>query len=244
LADTTRFFGNVRQTWRELGWLNTLFYCIHRILAALGSSSRLHRYYFVAQPIPEKPLLSPRRGGSVIVKPEAPENTDGLPLSQADIEARLKRGDKCFSAYVEDRVVGYLWLCFVPFDESEVRCRFVLLPRGKTAWDFDIFIRPEFRIGFVFARLWDSANQFLIGRGVSWTMSRISAFNAVSMVSHRSLGAQRLGSAIYLILGYWQFMLATVPPYLHLSMGPDRVPAVYVTAPNNLGNVNRLTHGK
>ena len=45
----------------------------------------------------------------------------------------------------------------------------------------------------------------------------ISAFNAASLRAHARLGARRLGSATFLRCGRWQWMLATRPPYFHLS---------------------------
>ena len=124
-----------------------------------------------------------------------------------------------------------LWLCLGPYDEDEVRCRFVCEPEENTVWDFDVYVCPEARAGFVFARLWDEANAFLGKRGIAWSISRISAFNPGSLASHAGLGARRTAAATYLKLGRWQIMVADVPPYVHLSTDPVSVPRLRVTPP-------------
>src|SRR5690606_27821891 len=97
------------------------------------------------------------------------------------------------------------------------RCDFRLEPAELAAWDFDIYVAPEHRMGRTFARLWEGANSYLRARGVEWSMSRISAYNAGSFKSHARLGARVVGRASFLFLGPLQLAWMSVPPYAHLS---------------------------
>jgi len=111
------------------------------------------------------------------------------------------------------------------YSEDVVRARYLLPPSGKTAWDFDVYVVPEERLGFTFPRLWDTAYEYLREKGIRWSLSRISAFNPASLAAHRRLGARRIGSATFLLLGGAQLMLSSFRPYLHLSLRRS-VPAV------------------
>jgi hypothetical protein len=100
----------------------------------------------------------------------------------------------------------------------------VPLPAGKSAWDFDVHVEPEYRTGIAFLRLWDEANRFLAARQIQWSLSRISAFNSGSMLSHARMRAERLGAVTFLSVGPWQIAASTVAPYLHFSMHASSFP--------------------
>jgi len=222
--------GKLSGLFHELGMLNAAFYLVHRALLATGHAS-LFRYRLVAQPVAEKPLLPPRRGRSIDVVCAPPENADGtLPLDARQVEARIAAGDICLTARTEGCVCGYLWLRFGAYDETEVRCRFVPEPEQETSWDYDLYIPPAQRMGFVFARLWDEANALLRKRCVRWTMSRISSYNTASSVSHRRLGAVPLATATFLRVGPCQLTVATTAPYLHFSTCPGSTPRIRLRA--------------
>jgi hypothetical protein len=85
-------------------------------------------------------------------------------------------------------------------------------------------VDPAHRNGIAFLRLWDEANGFLAGRQVQWSLSRISAFNPGSMLSHARMEAQRVGTVTVLSIGSWQISAATIPPYLHFSTHPESFP--------------------
>ena len=52
-----------RQAIRHLGWLNGSLYAFVQIVTRVtGDRVRLHKYYLVAQPVPEKCWLPPHRG--------------------------------------------------------------------------------------------------------------------------------------------------------------------------------------
>jgi hypothetical protein len=138
-------------------------------------------------------------------------------------------------AFKETSLVGYLWLLLGPYEEDEVRCRFIPMPQGKAAWDFDFYVVSRYRFGVGFLRLWDEANRYLKHRGIRWTMSRISAFNAVSLASHRRLGARVVGHAVFVVLGPCQLAVTTVFPFVQLSIGARNEPKIRVYPPKLRG---------
>ena len=80
-------------------------------------------------------------------------------------------------------------------------------------------------------RLWDEANSLLRQRGVAWSISRISILNTKSLAAHDKLGIRTLATALFLRSGKLQAMLASVPPYVHLSDTAASVPTLDLTAP-------------
>jgi hypothetical protein len=115
-----------------------------------------------------------------------------------------------------------------PYDEDEVRARFVPVPAGQACWDFDVTILPDFRMSRLFGLLWTRASEELSSTGIRWTVSRISAFNGGSIASHRRLGAKIVGTALFLCAGRWQLMGSTLRPKLHLSWREDQRPVMPV----------------
>jgi hypothetical protein len=217
----------------ELGPGNAVLYGLQRLFTRLDVSVRIVRYYFVAQPVADKPLLPGRRGKSIDVR-QIPENDPALkqfPLDEAVLKFRYGQNAICIGAFKEDRAIGCLWLCLDGYEEDEIRCRFVPTPEDATAWDFDVYVHPDFRTGIVFARLWDEANAFMRERGIQWSMSRISAFNPRSLTSHQSLGARRCGSLLAICVGQWELKLSSLKPRVHWSIGNGAVPQYEIPAP-------------
>ena len=225
----------IRKAIEELGLLSGVLYLLDRILQKLGGFAVIRRYVLVAQPVPERPLLGPRRGRSIEVRMVEPGDPAlaAMPLSQAVLDYRYGQGALCFGAFQDGRMIGCQWLCLGPYNEDEVRSRFVPRPAGRAAWDFDIYVLPELRQGLAFMRLWDTANAYLRERDVVWSLSRISAFNALSLASHKRLGARRIGTATYLRAGRWQLMISSLRPRLHLSGGPQGVPELPLQVPGD-----------
>lgn len=216
---------------RELGPAGTLSYVVSYLLAKTGGLASLHRYYFVAQPVADEALLPPRRGQSIeirFVEPEDPVLLT-LPLDKTVLSYRAGQGAVCLCAFKQGKIIGCLWLCLSPYAEDEVRCRYAPQPAGEASWDFDVYLRPEHRSGFGFARLWDQANDFLRQRGVRVSWSRISAFNTASLASHARLGARVLARATFLRLGPCQIMTGSVPPFFHISFRPSDFPVIQLS---------------
>lgn len=232
LAPSMMTLRKLRSLAAEIGWLNGALYLGGRVLRRFFKA-KVIRYYLVAQPVPDKALLPPRRGASIVIRllEDGDSALAGLPLTGTVLRFRFDQGSICFGAFRDNLIVGCLWLCLGPYDEDEVRCRFQPWPEDRTAWDFDVYVQPEHRAGFVFARLWDEANRYLRNRGIQWSISRISAFNSHSLSSHARLGASRCGSLTALRLGRWQVALCSARPRIHISFGPLSAPCYTVRAP-------------
>jgi hypothetical protein len=187
---------------------------------------RLYKYYFVAQPVREQPWLPSHRGASLEIRcvERADPALAKLPRPQAVFPYRFEQGATCLGAFSAGSCIGFLWFTVGPYQEDEVRCRYVPLPNGVSAWDFDVYVSPAHRNSVVFLRLWDEANRFLAARGVRWSLSRISAFSRRSMSSHARMAAKRIGTAVFLTAGRWQISLATIAPYFFISRNPRSFP--------------------
>lgn len=226
--------GKIRELVRELGLSRALCYLLHRVGARSGGLLAVHSYLLVAQPVPAAPLLSPRRGCSIVVRRLDPQDALllKLPLDESVLAYRASQGAVCFAAFKGEVIIGCLWLCLSPYDEDEVRCRYRPAPVGKASWDFDVYLAPEHRSGLGFARLWDEANNFLRRRGVAFSWSRISAFNPVSLASHARLGARVAGQATFLRVGPCQLMITSLPPRWHLSFRRTHRPSIILHNPS------------
>jgi hypothetical protein len=232
----TRSVHAFRELAHNLGWLNGCLYAVDWLLSKwLKGYFRLYRYYLVAQPVCETPLLPPGRGKKIEIRliDETDIVTRQFPRPQEVIQSRFRQGAKCLVAFKEGKFIGYLWLLSGTYYEDEVRAAFSPLPKTTTVWDFDVYIAPESRIGFAFPRLWDEANRFLADNGVKWSCSRISAFNAGSINSHARLGTRILNTATFLCAGRLQLMIATGAPYFHLSFRPDSRPTIQIDTNKN-----------
>jgi hypothetical protein len=217
----------VGQMLRDWGWFNVILFLLNKFLVMVSRGNvRLYRYHLVAQPVKKTSLLPPGRGKKITIHmiDERDEIIRHFPRPAAAIETRFKQGAKCLVAFKEEQFVGFLWLLMGSYQEDEVRALFTPLPPERTAWDFDVYVAPDFRGGLAFPRLWDEANRFLTENDIQWSCSRISAFNKGSMGAHAHLGAALLGSAIFFCAGHWQITFASISPYFHLSSNPESFP--------------------
>jgi len=181
----------------------------------------------------QSPMLPPRRGRDIVVGQVLPGSPllDALPRPTSVIHNRYRQGGICLCATKDGTPIGYIWFNLGPYEEDEVRCRFAPTPAGRSSWDYDVYVAPQYRGSFTFARLWDAANEHLRERRVDWSMSRISAFNAESLASHSRLQAQRVGTATFLEIGRIQLMFSSLPPRFDVSWNPRRRPQLDVPAP-------------
>lgn len=224
-------FGKLRQAAAELGFWNALAYGIDQMLATRLRWGGLTRYYFYAQPVPEAPARAMRMGKQEVreLKPGDPAFAD-LPLDRDVLDFRFGQGGVCLAIIEEARAVACLWFCRNSYREDMVRATYLLAPQQVTAWDFDVYVAPSHRAGRTFARLWQAGNDYLRGEGVTWSLSRISAYNRPSITSHERLGAVRVGQASFLVLGPMQFMVSSTSPRVHLSWGRGE-PRLTIHAP-------------
>ena len=217
---------------RDFGPVDAPLYLLARLLRRLpGGRSRLLKYRFWAQPVPQQRLM-PRRAGTLAIRPlglQDPEIAQ-VPRDPGLVTARLSNGDICLGAVRQGRLAGYLWISGGTYDEDEVRARFAPQPEGRAAWDYDIFILPEERGGLLFVRLWDAAYELLRARGYRWSLSRISSFNLASGASQARMGARPIGWGVFLILFNCQLMISSLAPYLHVALPGRKGPTLRLDA--------------
>lgn len=216
---------------QELG-ASTAFLClVDRFLRRISSSCGLYYYHFVAQPLTDQPRLPSTRGKAfsfrLLQTPEPVLDSLGRPL--AVIRERFIQGAQCLMATKNEVLVGCIWFVRGAYAEDEVRVDYLMPQDGRCVWDFDVFVTESERLGFLFVKQWDAFDALLKPQGVRYTVSRISAFNQRSIASHRSLGAQDCGRALFLRLGSFQWMLSNQRPFLSfggrpkLHIGPKEV---------------------
>ena len=174
----------------KLAWLrsslslsNALLYVLSRCLRTVHPKLRLEKYYLVAQPVSlTEPPPSRLRPDIIVTRLDDEDSPliGSFPQAPEVIAQRLRDDCLCLIATSGDSYCGYLWLRFGSFYEVEDRCLITPVPETTTAWDFDVYVEPRFRLTPTFARLWREANRCLHERGVAWSLSRISAFNTAS----------------------------------------------------------------
>jgi hypothetical protein len=223
-----------RRSVARIGLWNACLYATSRVLTAMfGQRVRIIKYYFMSQAITVPATLSAVRSGSftlAFTKPDW-ELFSHIERPPEIIAARFAQGARCLAAMdTEAQFAGFLWFVTGPYNEDEVRARFDPIPRGKTAWDFDVTIVPRYRMGRLFRYLWERASVELAACGVQHSLSRISAFHGGSLASHRRLGAHVVGEAFFLCIGRVQLMKSTVGPKWHLSWREEQRPVLAIEA--------------
>lgn len=224
-------FKRINQLFSMIGYLNTGLFILNRFLTSLfGQNICIYKYYLIAQPVNSKSLLPPNKGKKIAIRLINKQDPviKLFPRPLSIIEDRFEKGAICLVAFKDEKFVGFIWLIFKPYQEDEVRARFIPLPSESTAWDFDVYVEPDYRLGFTFLRLWDEANQMLIKKGFRWSCSRISAFNSNSLKSHAGFGTITLGQAIFFRIGSWQITFSSLHPYIHLSFHFNSFPEFYL----------------
>jgi hypothetical protein len=227
----------VRDNLRSLGWINGLLYLTAKVLSrGTGGRARLILYELVAQPVSAEPLLPAHRGKNIRIyeaRPDDPLVHSVAGRREGVIRERFSRGARCLVAELRGELAGFLWFMRGDYPEDEVRCLFRPEPPEECVWDYDVFVAEKHRLSPVFLKLWQAANELLSAEGVRWSCSRISGFNPASRGSHARLGATKVGSAVFLVLGKWQFMLASRAPFVHASFSEHSRPVLRVRAPES-----------
>src|SRR5207237_7322718 len=205
---------------REFGPAAGLLYVIDRVLSSLSPALHLYVYDLMGQLIVDKPLLS--RG---FKKPlEIREIKAGdpeialMPVRAEAMRARLAQRATCLGAFRKGAFIGYMWFCNPTYEEDEVRCTYVLGSADESVFDFDFYIFPEHRMGLGFVSLWNGANEFLNRQNIRYTFSRLTRFNVASRRAHQHLGWKVVGRTIFLKAWHFQIMLATLFPFVHISI--------------------------
>lgn len=226
------------QPFRDFGWPAGLLYVADRLMRGLSKRFGLFVYEFTVQPIGPGALLPQRHAKNLHVREIRRGDPDltRMPALIHAKEARFKQGARCLGAYRKGELVGFSWYCKERYEEDEVRCTYELADKQSSVFDFDLFVLPEHRGGLGFASVWQGVNETLDPQGVRYTFSRVTRFNLASRRAHAHLGAQRIGSAVFLEAWRLQCMLTTLPPYVGVTVNGRlrltlHVPAGLASAP-------------
>lgn len=225
----------LRSTVAQLGWRWAVLYALHvGLRSVLGRRVAIVPYLLYAQPTGTDAYAGVRDDDATRIERVGPDAdvVSAFPRPPAVLAERFASGAQCHVARVRGRFAGYLWIDRHDHDEDEVRCRYRLPVDGCGAWDFDVYVEPDFRIGRTLARLWKAVDGALAAEGVQWTFSRISAFNRMSIATHERLGARRVGRIVFVVAGGAQFTVLDTPPYLHLSLRERGRLSVRLRAPS------------
>ena len=130
---------------------------------------------------------------------------------EAAIDYRIGQGMAPLIAEHGEDMVGVVWLSAIPFDEDEVRVRWV--PPLDTAWDTGLWIAPERRMTRAFPALWAGIADWLRGRGLRASASRVADYNLASLAPHERMGARTLGTVSVARLGPLQVASAGRPRF-------------------------------
>ena len=205
---------------REFGPAAGLLYAIDRVLSILSPGLRLYFYELMVQPITDKPLLP----GAFAKQLEIREIKAGdpelalMPVRPDAMQDRFTQNAVCLGAFRKDALIGYMWFCARTYNEDEVRCTYALGRERESVFDFDFYLFPEHRMGLGFVGLWNGANEFLNRRGIRYTFSRLTRFNLTSRRAHQHFGWKRVGRALFLRVWRLQVVVATLSPFVHVSM--------------------------
>lgn len=226
----------MRRTWNELGGSSALLYWLHRAMSLVtGDRIKIEKFLLVAQPVTPRAGLPPGRGADIEVR----EVLAGTPIEKcfprtsSTIALRFRQGTHCLVATRGDTFVGYHWLASGPCREGTLRTEFRTHPPQTTAWNFDLYVAPEYRRGLAFMRLWDASHDWLRRQGMHWVFSRISAYNVSSLRAHLRMGAVTLGWLIYFRIGPCQVSVCSMAPHLHVSFSERSMPVIVVHAPSS-----------
>lgn len=227
-----RLFGPIR----EFGPLAGMLYLLDRLLSRVSAHLGIRAYEFMVQPIVDRPLVPERFVRSITIReiPYGSNDMKRMPIRPDVLQSRVAQQATCLGAYQRDHMIGYLWFCAPEYQEDEVRCTYVVAPASHSVFDFDLYIFPEHRMGLAFAGIWNGVNEYLHGRNVRYTFSRLTRFNLASRRAHAHLGWKRIGRAVFLVAWNLEFMIATIRPFISVTTNPNRRARLRLT-PEALG---------
>lgn len=207
-------FARLASTFREFGAVAGSVYAADRIMRRLHPRFGLVLYDLMAQPVTDRPLLPTRLARHLSYRELSQDSLEVAAMpARADIKKqRFEQGAVALGVFRKEELIGYVWFCRGRYVEDEVRCIYEMTRPERSVFDFDLVVLPGARMGLGFGALWHCANQYLTAQGVATSYSRVTRFNVASMRAHQRLGARRLGSALFLQIGAFEAMFATVPP--------------------------------
>ncbi len=214
--------GKLNKLFREFGALDGLLFLFSRLLSRINKRIRLIKYYVYCQPVSSTTFAGKRRFTNINIFEITPDERgyrgDFPPRPDKVIDDRFAQSARCIVAYKHEEFTGFLWFVADQYMEDEIRCRYILHPKGVAVWDFDVYVTPKARFGGTFLKLWQNTFEMLENENISWTVSRISAFNGNSLRSHEKLGAINVGSVSALCVSSVQILFTTFRPYFSISI--------------------------
>lgn len=213
-------FNRLLSVFSQFGVGPGIVYLADRALGAVSSNWRVRFYELMVQPIPDRSLLSPGLVKNLSYR-QIRDGDPALDLMPAPFHvrtARFAQGSVCLGMFRKDQLIGYSWFTFVRYAEDEARCDFELESPSDSAFDFDLYLFPEHRLGIGFAGLWHGVNDYLRARGIRYTFSRLNRFNLPSRRAHQHLGWKRVGRAFVVQVAGVEFIISGLPPYVWLSL--------------------------
>ena len=210
----------------ESGFLITFAMLVDRIIRSLIKDGGLYFYHFYNQPLLSNSTSAKKKNSAFEFKTfdDYSEILAQLPRPLENIKSRFQQDVKCLVGIKDEKLVSCVWFAKSSFIEDEVRCTY-LLP-DNAVWDFDVYVIPEYRVGRLFMRTWQKAEQELNALEYYNSFSRISAFNKNSVISHEKLGAKRHSSAIFIVIGKFQLMVSSSSPFINFSFSSQDYPKI------------------
>ncbi len=141
----------------ELGTVDALLYVVDRALRLLsGSRASLSHIYLMAQHVRNDPLLPNGRGSSIIIREATIDDVEreDWACGRDVARTRLGLGMVGLLATLHGRCIGYIWISLGVYQDELLPIELVPAPANTSAWSLDLFIHPDHRRSFAFARLW------------------------------------------------------------------------------------------
>lgn len=204
---------------RDFGPAAGAAYLLDRLLRAVSPRLALYVHEVMVQPIGGVRLLPERMTRNLRFESIGPQHPDlqRLPVPDAVKTARFAQGARCLAIYRKETFIGYVWFAFGRYDEDEVRCTYDLSAVERAAWDFDLYLFPEHRMGTGFLSIWHAAFEHLAQAGVEQSFSRVSRFNLASRRAHARLGSRRVGRLLVVKLGRLEIAVTSTHPFVGLT---------------------------
>ena len=230
-------FQRLISPFKEFGPVSGALYLLDQFCVRYRLRFRIFDYDMMVQPVADTPIVPKNLKKSFEVRQvkEGDPLLHRIPVPKEIIASRFRQGSMCLGAFNRNQFVGYQWLHFGPYQEDEVRCTLVPRPADTTAFDYDIYIFPEHRIGLVFVTLWDAANALLRERGFHFSASRLSRFNLGSRRAHEHFKWRKVARAVFFRGKRGQLMLASKAPFVHLSFSASNCPRLCIDAIDKRG---------
>lgn len=206
--------------------------CISRCARGLtGERVVIARSYLLSQAIERLPARTLGGRSKILVRPidSADAVLEKMPRPRKELEARFSAGSKCFVAEIHGELTGFCWLHAGTFYDWEIAVSFAPSPPEQCVWDFDLYVVPKFRLGPTFVTLWAAIREYLLERGIRWSVSRVWAENDASLRTHLRMGAMPVGSAYTVRMGN-RFLNIVNGKHWHLSGGARQAPVLEVQA--------------